>query len=417
MRAVPLRDEEPEKTVLLGADLDPEVSEAILKVLQDNADIFAWGHEDLQGVPREIIEHRLFVDPDARPIKQGSRKMSEGRQAVARKLVDELLHAGIIREVLHPKWISNPVVVEKSNDKWRLCVDFTNLNKACPKDEFPLPRIDQLVDATSGCELMSFLDAFSGYHQVWMAKEDEEKTSFRSPSGTHCYVRMAMGLKNAGATFARLVQKALRSQVGRNIEAYVDDIVVKSALASPHARDLEETFTNLRAVGMKLNPQKCVFGVRAGKLLGFLVSKRGIEANPSKISAILDMPSPSNIKEVQRLTGRLAALGRFVSRSAEKGLPFFKALRGSAGFEWNADSQRAFDELKAYLTSPPLLQSPLPKENLLLYLAATPVAVSAVLVKEKDRVQHPVYYVSESLQGARVRYTELEKLAYALVMA
>ena len=416
-RAVPLREEEPDKTVLLGADLSTEDTTAILKVLRDNADIFAWGHEDLQGVPRAVIEHKLFVNPDARPVKQGPRKMSEPRQAVARRLVDDLLKAGIIREVLHPKWLSSPVVVEKSSDMWRLCIDFTSLNKACPKDEFPLPRIDQLVDATAGCELMSFLDAFSGYHQVWMAKEDEEKTSFRTPGGTYCFVRMAMGLKNAGATFARLVQKALYTQVGRNVEAYVDDIVVKSVLASPHAQDLGETFANLRAVGMKLNPTKCVFGVQAGKLLGFLVSKRGIEANPSKISAILDMPPPTSIKEVQRLTGRLAALGRFVSRSAEKGLPFFKTLRGSAGFEWNDESQRAFDDLKTYLTSPPLLQSPSPNEGLLLYLAATPVAVSAVLVKERNRVQHPVYYVSESLQGARVRYTELEKLAYALVMA
>ena len=297
-RAVPLSGDVPDKTVLLGADLTVEVAEAVLGVLQDNADIFAWKHEDLPGVPREFIEHKLYVRPDARPVKQRMRRMCAERKQAAREQVDELLEAGVIREVLHPEWLANPVLVKKANGKWRMCVDYTSLNKACPKDEFPLPRIDQLVDATSGCELMSFLDAFSGYHQVWMAKDDEEKTSFITPAGTFCYRRMAFGLKNAGASFARLVQKALAALVGCNIEAYMDDIVIKSTVAYSHSRDLEETFVNLRAAGMKLNPEKCVFGVQAGKLLGFLVSKRGIEANQTKIKAVLDMPPPQNIKEV-----------------------------------------------------------------------------------------------------------------------
>lgn len=176
---------------------------------------------------------------------------------------------------MNPEWLANPMIVEKANNKWFLCVDFTHINKACPKDEFQLLRIDQLVDSTAGCELMSFLDAFSGYHQVLMAKEDEERTSFRAPKGPYCYVRMAFGLKNAGATFACLVQMSLHAQVGRNVEANMDDIIVKSNLAQLHAQDLEETFKNLCTAGMKLNPKKCVFGMQAGKLLGFLVSKGG----------------------------------------------------------------------------------------------------------------------------------------------
>ena len=174
-----------------------------------------------------------------------------------------------------------------------MCVDFTDLNKACPKDQFPTPRIDQIIDFTAGCDLLSFLDAFSVYHQIKMAKKDEEKTAFLTPGGVYCYTCMPFGLKNAGATFQWLMNKALGEQMGRNVEANVDDIVVKSREGKTLVSDLEETFINLRKFGIKLNPNKCAFGVPSGKLLGFLVSLRGIEANPDKIKAIDEMRPPA----------------------------------------------------------------------------------------------------------------------------
>jgi hypothetical protein len=155
-------------------------------------------------------------------------------------------------------------------------VDFTSLNKACPKDPYPLPRIDQIVDSTAGCDLLCFLDAFSGYHQIGMAREDEEKTAFITPCGMYCDVCMPFGLKNAGDTFQRLMRKALGAQMGRNAEAYINDIVVKTRESHTFIEDLEETISNLRKVNIKLNPAKCAFGVPPGKLLGFLVSHRGI---------------------------------------------------------------------------------------------------------------------------------------------
>jgi hypothetical protein len=188
-------------------------------------------------------------------------------------------------------------------------VDFTSLNKACPKDPYPLPRIDQIVDSTAGCDLLCFLDAFSGYHQIKMAKEDEEKTAYITPCGVYCYVCMPFGLKNAGATFQRLMRKALGAQMGRNVEAYVDDIVVKTHESRTFIEDLEETFTNLRKVNIKRNPAKCAFGVPSGKLLGFLVSHRGIEVNPDKFKAIEEMRPLRNLKEMQRLAGCMAAWG------------------------------------------------------------------------------------------------------------
>ncbi|KAL0433158.1 UNVERIFIED_CONTAM: hypothetical protein Slati_2650100 [Sesamum latifolium] len=268
--------------------------------------------------------------------------------------------------------------------KWRMCIDFSDLNKACPKDFYPLPRIDQLVDSTSGCELLSMMDASQGYHQIMLALEDCKKVSFITSSGTFCYVAMPFGLKNAGATYQRLVDKIFRSQIGRNVEVYVDDMLVKSKKAEGHIADLEETFTVLRKYRLKLNPAKCAFRVQGGRFLRFMVTQRGIEANPFKIKAILDMKTPACVNEVQRLTGRIAALSRFISKSVDKSFPFFKILRKARTFEWDASCQRAFEDLKNYLARLPLLVKPSPGDTLYLYLSATPQAVSSQILGKPD---------------------------------
>ena len=163
-------------------------------------------------------------------------------------------------------------MVKKSNGKWRMCVDFTNVNKACPKDSYPCPRIDTLVDLTARHQLLSFMDAFSGYNQIRMKEADQEKTSFVTSQGLFCYKVMSFGLKNAGATYQRLMNKMFAYQIGRNVQVYVDDTLVKSLREDDHLSDLQETFNILRAYNMKLNLNKCVFGVIAGKFLRFMVS-------------------------------------------------------------------------------------------------------------------------------------------------
>ncbi|GKU94690.1 hypothetical protein SLEP1_g8144 [Rubroshorea leprosula] len=181
-----------------------------------------------------------------------------------------------------------------------------------------MPNIDKLVEAASGNERLSLLDAYSGYHQVPMAPEDEEKTLFYAGDEIYCYVMMPFGLKNVGVTYQKMVTIVFRAQIGRNLEVYVDDIVVKSLKAEDHLTNLEETFNNLRKNRMRLNPAKCIFGVEFGNFLGFMVSKRGIEVNPEKIKAIVEMEPPKSVKDVQRLTGRVAALHRFISKSVDK---------------------------------------------------------------------------------------------------
>ena len=206
--------------------------------------------------------------------------------------------AKFIREVYYPDWLANVVMVKKANRKLRMCVDFTDLNKACPKDSYPLPRIDQLVNSTVGHRLLSFMDTFSGYNQIRMDETDQEKTSFVTSQGLFCYKVMPFGLKNAGATYQRLVNHMFRPQIGRNVEVYVDDMLVKSQDEEIHLDDLQETFDTLRQYNMKLNPSKCAFGVSSGKFLGFMVSHKEIKANLNKIQVILDVKPPQNIKEV-----------------------------------------------------------------------------------------------------------------------
>ncbi|KAL0433450.1 UNVERIFIED_CONTAM: hypothetical protein Slati_2679300 [Sesamum latifolium] len=297
-----------------------------------------------------------------------------------------------------------------------MCIDFRDLNKACPKDFYPLPRIDQLVDSTSGCELLSMMDASQRYHQIMLAPENRKKVSFITSNGTFCYVAMPFGLKNTGATYQRLVDKIFRPQIGRNIKVYMDNMVVKSKKTRDHIADLEETFAILRKYRLKLNPAKCAYGVQGGHFLGFMVTQRGIEANPLKIKAILDMKAPTCVNEVQRLTGRIAALSRFISKSAARSLPFCKILRKARAFDWDASCRHAFGELKKYLSGLPLLVKPSPGDTLYLYLSATPQAVSSVLVREEEGRQLPIYYISKVLNGAEGRYTPIEKMALALVV-
>ncbi|KAL0449334.1 UNVERIFIED_CONTAM: hypothetical protein Slati_1489800 [Sesamum latifolium] len=256
------------------------------------------------------------------------------------------------------------------------------------------------------------MDASQGYHQIMLAPEDKKRVSFITSVGTFCYTAMPFGLKNAGATYQRLVDKIFRHQIGRNMEVYIDDI----GKAQDHVKDLEETFSVLRKYKLKLNPGKCAFGVRGGRFLGFMVTQRGIEANPSKIKAILDMKAPSNVNEVQRLTGRITALSHFISKSTEKSLPFFKVLRRIRNFEWDTSCQQAFEELKDYISKLPLLVKPCPGDTLYLYLSMPPQAVSSVLVREEEGKQMLIYYVSKVLNGAEGRYAPIEKMALALVV-
>ena len=410
-----LLDDDLEHLAYIDSKLAEDLKGLLTQFLRQNKDVFAWKQADMGGIDPSVITHRLNTNPSFKPVKQKRRSFAPERQKVINEEVSKLLQVGAIKEVEYPEWLANVVLVKKANGKWRLCIDFTDINKACPKDSFPLLRIDLMVDATTGHELLSFMDAFSGYNQISMDPDDQEMTSFVTAQGTYCYRVMPFGLKNAGATYQRLVNRMFQKQIGATMEVYIDDKLVKSTTAGLHITHLSEAFQILRNNNMKLNPAKCAFGVSAGKFLGFIVNYRGIEANPDKIKVVLDMPSPSGIKEVQRLTGRIASLSRFVSRASDKCQPFFQVLKKA--FQWDTKCEEAFAALKTYLSSPPILVSPVEGELLTLYLAVSDFSTSAVLVRDKELVQHPVYYCSRALRGAEERYPRMEKLIPALVTA
>lgn len=232
-----------------------------------------------------------------------------------------------IREVHYSEWLSNMVMVKKESGKWIMCVYFTDLNKACPKDSFPIPKIDQLVDTTAGHELLSFMDFFSGYNQILMFPLNQEKMSFITHQRNYCYQVMSFGLKNAEATYQRLVNKLFKNLIDKNIELYMDDMIVKSVKAVDHVANLRESFLVLKENEMKLNLEKSIFELKSGKYLGFIVSQRKIEANPDKVQAILEMKSLSTVKEIQWLNNKIAVLNRFISKAIDKCFIFFQAIK------------------------------------------------------------------------------------------
>jgi hypothetical protein len=283
-------------------------------------------------------------------------------------------------------------------------------------------RIDQVIDSTASCDLLCFLDWYSGYHQIAIKEEDQEKTTFITPFGAYCYTTMSFGLKNVGATYQRAIPACFKKQLNKNVEAYVDDVVIKTRNSSTLIDDLEETFASLHEYRWKLNPNKCIFGVPSGKLLGFIISQRGIEANAEKISTITSMKAPTCIKDVQKLTGCMAAQNRFISKLGERGLPFFKLLKHQEKFVWTPEADQALAQLKDFLSKPPVLTAPRKGEQLLLYLAATTHVVSTSIIVERqedghaDPVHRPVYFVSEVLSESKARYQSVQKLLYAVLI-
>jgi len=405
------------KMFKLGRLLSLEEQEEVAVVISHHLDAFAWTASDMPGNDPNFLCHHLTMDAKVRPVRKRRRKFNKERCLVVKEETQKLLSAGHIRQIQYPEWLASVVLVKKANGKWRMCVDFTDLNKACPKDSYPLPNIDALVDSTSGCKILSFLDAFLGYNHIKMHPRDECKTAFMTKTCSYCYKVMPFGLKNAGATYQRLMDKVLAPMLGRNVQAYVDDMVLTSHERGQHTADLEELFATIARYRLKLNPEKCVFGVEAGKFLGFMLTESRIEANPDKCAAIIAMRSPTSVKEVQQLTGRMAALSRFVSAGGEKGHPYFQCLKRNSCFAWTDECEAAFLKLKEYLATPPVLCKPRAGVPLRLYFAVTEWAIRSVLVQEQDQVQRPIYFVSKALQGPESRYQSLEKAALAVVFS
>ena len=274
--------------------------------------------------------------------------------------IQKQLSVGFISVVLYPKWLANVVSVPKKDDKVRVCVDFRDLNKASPKDDFPLPHIDVLVDSTTGHAMLSLMDGFSSYNQIMMALEDREKTSFITEWGTYCYRVKPFGLKNEGATYQRETTTLFHNMMHRDVEVYVDDMILKFCDRAYHWAALERFFQGIRCFRLRLNPKKCTFRVTSRKLLGFKISERGIEVDPDKIRDILDMSPPQTEIEIQGFLGRLQYISRFIVRLIHTCELIFRLMRKKQPKVWDDQCQQAFERIREYLLSPSILVPPMP---------------------------------------------------------
>ncbi|CAL2229814.1 unnamed protein product [Prunus armeniaca] len=339
--------------------------------------------------------------------------MSMDTELKVKEEIERLLKAGFIRP-------ANIVpVLNRKTGAVRICVDYRNLNEASPKDEYPMPMADMLVDGDAHNQMLSFMDGNAGYNQIMVAKGDIHKTAFMCPghTGAFEYTVMPFGLRNAGATYQRAMNSIFHDMIGHSLEVYIDDVVIKSPEEGNHIPNLRRAFLRMRQHKLKMNPKKCVFGVQAGNFLGFLVHQRGIEIDKNKAKSIIEALPPWNKKELQSLLGKINFLRRFISNSAGKVQPFSSLLRlkQEHTFKWEEQHQQAFEEIKHYLSNPPVMSPPKRGRPLKLYVSASEVSIGSLLVQDnKEGKEQTVYYLSRTLTEVERKYSIIERLCLAL---
>uniref|UniRef100_A0A2N9HDT1 Integrase catalytic domain-containing protein n=1 Tax=Fagus sylvatica TaxID=28930 RepID=A0A2N9HDT1_FAGSY len=358
------KGEEP-REVKIGTRCAAEQKEALIALLREFHEIFAWSYQDMPGLDTDIVVHKIPLKPECKPVKQALRRMKPEVILKIKEEVEKQLKAGFLSTVTYSDWVANIVPVPKKDGKVRMCVDYRDLNRASPKDNFPLPHIDTLVDNTATNVVFSFMDGFSGYNQIKMAEEDKSKTAFITHWGTFVYDVMPFGLKNAGATYQRAMVTLFHDMIHHEIEKYQ----------------------------LRLNPNKCAFGVTSGKLLGFIVSGRGIEIDPAKLAS-----------------------SHSLRRTCE---PLFKLLRKDVKIKWTEDCQRAFDKIKEYLLNPPILVPPTPGRPLILYLTVQEASMGCMLGQQDEtgKKEQAIYYLSKKFTEPETRYLLVEKTCCALAWA
>ncbi|KAL0317410.1 UNVERIFIED_CONTAM: Transposon Tf2-12 polyprotein [Sesamum angustifolium] len=373
LKEVNLGDIENPRPIYISASLTQEEEGTYIALLHEFKYVFAWSYKEMSGLDPKVVVHHLSV---------------------------------------------NIVPVRKKNGQIRVRVDFRDLNNACPKDDFLLPITELMIDATTGHEALSFMDGSPGYNQIHMASADEKLTAFRTPRGIYCYKVMPFGLKNAGSTYQRAMRKIFDDMLHKNVECYVDDLMVKSKKREDHFHDLRKVFECLRRYQLKMNPSECAFGVMFGKFLGFIIRQRGIEIEQAKIDAILRMPKPRNIHELKSSQGKLAYLRRFISNLASRCQPFSRLMKKDVQFQWDEACDKAFKSIKSYLMKPPVLITPVPGRPLILYVAAQERSVGILLAQKNDEgKENALYYLSRTMTPNELKYSPIEKLCLALIFS
>ncbi|XP_071902808.1 uncharacterized protein [Coffea arabica] len=421
--------------VIISASLSTVQEDKLIRVLRDHKQAIGWTIADIKGISPAVCTHQIRLEEGARPIRQAQRRLNPLMMEVVKKEILKLLDVGIIFAISDSPWVSPVQVVPKkavvtveSNQEgelvavrkptgWRQCIDYRKLNAVTKKDHFSLPFIDQMVERLAGRAYYYFLDDFSGYFQIAIAPEDQEKTTFTCPFGTFAYRRMSFGLCNAPATFQRCMVSIFSEYVEKIIEIFMDDFSVYGDSFDNCLDNLKLILIRCIEANLVLNWEKCHFMVEHGIVLGHVVSSRGIEVDKAKIDVISTLPYPASVPEVRSFLGHAGFYRRFIKDFSKIGAPLFQLLQKEVPFEFDESCKGAFDRLKELLTSSPIIQPPdwnLPFE---IMCDASDYAVGAVLGQRVGKAAHAIYYASRALNGAQLNYSTTEKELLAVIFA
>jgi hypothetical protein len=421
--------------VIIASDLTDAQEEKLIEVLREHKEAIGWTIEDIKGICPSLVMHKIHLEEDSKPLREPQRRLNPAMQEVVRAEVIKLLDAGIIYPISDSKWVSPihvvpkkaglTVVTNKDNELvptriqsgWRVCIDYRKLNAATRKYHFPLPFIDQMVERLAGHEYYCFLDGYSGYNQIPVDPEDQEKTTFTCLFGTFAYRRMPFGLCNAPATFQRCMISIFSDMVEQIMEIFMDDFSVFGASFQECLDRLTLVLVRCKEKNLVLNWEKCHFMVKQGIVLGHVISQRGIEVDKAKVDLISNLPPPRTVKEIRSFLGHAGFYRRFIKDFSKITRPLCKLLAKETPFEFNEECLKAFGALKEILTSTPVIRPPIWGEPFEIMCDASDYAVGAVLGQRIEKLPHVIYYASRTLNDAQLNYSTTEKELLAVVFA
>ncbi|MCO5578895.1 hypothetical protein L7F22_032744 [Adiantum nelumboides] len=403
------------KPMYIATDLKPSEETELIKILQAFSDVIAWLYKDLKGVDPAVCQHTIPLRDDAKPSKQRPYSYNDNYVKKIEEEINRLKEVGFIYEIDHTEWVSLLVVVPKKNGKLRVCVNLKKVNAATIRDHYPLPITDHVLERVARAEAYSYLDGFSGYNQLSIAPKDQHKIVFATERGTFAYKVMPFGLTNAPSTFQRLMCHIFREFLQKILEVYVNDLCVHSQQIRDHLSQLRKIFEKCRLYRLCLNPKKCVFMVRQGKILGHIVSKNDISTDEDKIQAIVSMPRPTNARGVQAFMGHCGYYQRFIYQYASIAQPLYALI---VAFKCTDECSESFIKLRKALIDAPILRAPYWNKFFHVHIDASNFAIGCVLAQSSEHnMDFPVSYASRQLNSAERNYTTTEREGLGMVYA
>ena len=398
---------------LSGSDLSTAGLKRLHHLTARFRDIFS-AHPDDIGTTN-LLQHPIDTG-DAPPVKQQPRRIPQRLREQVEAQKEKMLANGVIEDSSSP-WCSPVVLAKKRDGSVRFCVDLRAVNSATRPVAYPLPRVDEALDGLSGARLFTTLDMTAGYWQVEIAPGDREKTAFSTGKGLHHFRKMAMGLRNAGATFQRLMELVLAGVDARSCLVYLDDVVLFNKTEEHHLRTLEEVFTCIRRAGLKLKPQKCSIGRKEVTFLGHHISREGIRPDPSNVEKVLSWPKPRNDAEAKSFLGLCGYYAKFIPQYTEVSKPLREMANRNGDIRWTDELTRSFENLKKSLASPPVLTLPTFNGTFRLYTDACNTSVGSVLTEEVEGEEKVVAYDSKVLSRQQRKWPTYDKELWAVVHA